>query len=118
MDPQGPRENLFARIRRKLRIMHVFNPGLLDCALCEKRAATMLEVIMREETDGVTLCQSCLELMLKKAPQTPEHRKLAHDSFNDFDEPLAQLLHPAGWIKQDPSDLPSKPTGPHAIAPP
>jgi hypothetical protein len=77
MDSQGTRENLFARIRRKLRILHVFNPSLLDCALCGKRVATMIEVLMREESDVVPICPSCFKLMLKKAAQTPEYRKLA-----------------------------------------
>jgi len=77
MDSQGTRENLFARIRRKLWILHAFHPRLLDCALCGKRVATLNEVLRREETDVVPLCGSCFALMLKKAVQTPEYRKLA-----------------------------------------
>jgi hypothetical protein len=67
MDPRGTLENL-DRICRKLRILgaHVFNPGLLNCAHCGKRVATIREVIMHEETDGVRLCRSCFELVLKK----------------------------------------------------
>ncbi len=60
---QMTRDNFFDRILRK---------QLLDCALCGKRVARM-----REETVGVPLCRSCFQLILEKAAQTPEHRKLA-----------------------------------------
>ena len=69
MDPHGTLANLFDRIRRKLQIPHVFNPGLLDCTFCGKRVATMREVSTHEETDGVPLCQSCFELVLKKSAE-------------------------------------------------
>ncbi|MGA2380528.1 MAG: hypothetical protein ABSG85_14595 [Spirochaetia bacterium] len=91
MDPHGTLANLFDRIRRKLQIPHVFNPGLLDCALCGKRVATMHEQIMHKETDGVPLCRSCFELVLKKAAQAPEYRRLMHDSLNSFDEYLGLI---------------------------
>jgi len=91
MEPQGTLENLFDRIRRKLGILHVFNPGLLDCALCGKRVATMPEGPISEETDGVPLCRSCFELVLKKAAQAPEYRRLMHDSLNSFDEYLGLI---------------------------
>ena len=68
MEPRRALENLFDRIRRKLGI---FNPALLKCSLCGKRVAAMRKAIMREETDGVPLCQSCFELMLQKAAQAP-----------------------------------------------
>ena len=96
MGPQRTREDLFARIRRKLRILLVFNSGLLDCAQCGRRVATVHEVIMREKTDGVALCQSCFELILKNAAQTPENGKIAYDSINNLDEHLAELLFPEG----------------------
>ncbi len=74
MDPQGTL--VLNRIRRILRV-RVFNLGLLDCGLCGERVATMGEVIMREQTDGVPLCQSCFQLLLKEAAQTLKYRKLA-----------------------------------------
>jgi hypothetical protein len=77
MEPRGTLENLFYRIRRNLGSLDVLSPGLLNCALCKKPVATTREAIMREESDGVTLCQSCFELMLQKAAQTPKYRKLA-----------------------------------------
>jgi hypothetical protein len=96
MGPRRTHGNRFARFRMKLRNLHVFNSGLLDCAQCGKHVATMHEVIMREATDGVALCQSCFELILKNAAQTPENGKIAYDSINDLDEHLAELLFPGG----------------------
>ncbi len=89
MNPQGSLATLFDRICRKLCIPNVLSPGPFDCALCGKRVATMRKAVKREETDGVPLCQSCFELVLKKAAQTPEYGRLMHDSINDYDEHLA-----------------------------
>ena len=96
MGPLRTRESLLAQIRKKLRNLLVFNSGLLDCAQCGERLATVHEVITREKTDGVALCQSCFELILKNAAQTPESGKIAYDSINDLDEHLAELLFPEG----------------------
>ena len=114
MGPQGTCENLFARIRKKLRKLHVFNSYLLYCAQCGKRVATIHQAILREETDGVALCQSCFELILKNAAQTPEYGEIAYDSLDDLDEHFAELLFPAGCITQGPSDLQNKPIRPRA----
>lgn len=89
MAPLGTLENSFKRIRRKLRAVPDFDPGPLDCVLCGKRVGTEREAIIREETDNMPLCQSCFELMLKKAAQSAEHMKLADDSLNDFHRHLA-----------------------------
>ena len=115
MGPQGTRGNLFARIRRKLRILNVFSSDRLDCAQCGKRVATMHEVIMREETDGVALCQSCFELILKNAAQTSEYGKIAYGSLSNLDEHLAELLFPEGCVAQGAGGLPNKPTRPRAL---
>jgi hypothetical protein len=39
----------------------------LDCALCGKRMATIREEVTHEKTDGVPICRSCFEVLLKKA---------------------------------------------------
>ncbi len=63
MDSSGTLANVFARIRRKLLIF--LNPGRRNCALCGKRLPTMHEEI--RETNGMPICRSCFELILKKA---------------------------------------------------
>jgi len=71
MYPHGTIANLFDRTRKKLWFIHDLNPGLFDCALCGKPAVAMREKIMHGETDGVLLCRSCFELVIKKAVQPP-----------------------------------------------
>jgi len=80
MSPHGRRVNPLTRIRERLWSLHVFNTGLLDCAQCGKRVAAIHEMIRREEADGVALCRSCFELILKNAVQTPEYGQVEHDS--------------------------------------
>ena len=73
MDPQRTLADLVARIRRKLWILHVFNPSPLHCAFCGKRVAAMRKATTLDATDGLRLCQSCFGLVLKKAAQAPDY---------------------------------------------
>jgi hypothetical protein len=72
MDPLRTAETHVSSICRRLRITRIPKSRLLDCALCGKRVAAMDELAIRHGTEGVPICRSCFELVLKKAVQTLE----------------------------------------------
>ena len=114
MGPRGTCQTLFSRIRRQLRIPRVISARLLDCALCGTRVATRDEAIIRERAEGVPLCQSCFELMLKKAAQNPGCRQQRRTFPGDIDEQLAEVLKTTGRTTRRAGDEPS---GRRAVAP-
>jgi hypothetical protein len=83
MDSNGALKGLFDRIRRKL---HDRRP--IYCALCGS-VVRGHGGDTRRTIDGTPLCQSCFELVLKKAAQLPEQRSLAHDAPHNSDAHLA-----------------------------
>ena len=103
MSPRRTRKNPFARIRKKLRDLQVFNFVLFDCAQCGKRVATIRETVRREEADGAALCQSCFEMILRNAAQAPEYQQVEHDSLS-LDGHPSELRFPEGWTRRGRGD--------------